>query len=484
MAVQVLQQPAALDLTYGPNILTLTNLGSADKYVVRILRHSDQSVLADIRQSANNEGNAIFDIQKILQSYIEPSRGGIENLGLGSTNLPLNDSSLETFRYNIQIGSETSGVVTIVFSLTTKETLGGLKPYYDQFFSWNPYFGIVAGDDSLIPCTTVGQSQGATLSDWNTYQFYQEITDGKPNAFNNIDRIEVRSLDRQDHMTTTWYNYFSVGAPVPDPHVSGIEGFRIVTYSGNTVDQDIVIPNIQGNGGGPNTQYGSGTNPIHPYTFITMGTGPMNLNGSQYTDANGSTQTFSLGNPTHYYVYPVLYTPPTCLATHTGFADRGAWQAIRVNIQEADCLDYDEIQFSWLNSYGFRDYYTFRKKNERKITTRKNNYDRSLIDYGATQWNVDTYNRGTTTYSQELGQEFTAFTDYVTDEEAKYLKYLFTSPDVRVRLGQLAPQGYSNAWFGCTVLSNAYTEKTYRKDRLFQYDVRFKLSNGLKSQRG
>ena len=82
-------------------------------------------------------------------------------------------------------------------------------------------------------------------------------------------------------------------------------------------------------------------------------------------------------------------------------------------------------------------------------------------------------------------QEFTAFTDYMTDDEAKYLQGLFTSPDVRVKLGSAyAPVGYDLEWFGATVLSNAYTEKTYRKDKLFQYDVRFKLANQLKSQRG
>ena len=75
-------------------------------------------------------------------------------------------------------------------------------------------------------------------------------------------------------------------------------------------------------------------------------------------------------------------------------------------------------------------------------------------------------------------------TGYMSDEEAKYLEGLFNSPDVRVRLGMNAPAGYDAYFFGCNVTSASWTEKSYRKDQLFQYEIRFKLANNLKSQRG
>lgn len=482
--VTVVQQPSALDMTYGPNILTLSSLGAADKYVVKLLKQADNSVIAEVRQSANAQGNAIFDIQKILQSYVEPSKGNIEVLGQGTPNPALSNSAEETFRYIIQIGSETSGVVTM-YSLTPKQTLGGIKQYYDQYFTWNPYHGNVEGDDSNPPCTTVGSTQGMPMTDWQQYVEYSSITDGKPTGFNATDRIQVREVRNSDHFCSTWYNHIIIGNPAPASEVTGIEGFRIVSFQGNTQLQYEVIPNIQANGGGPNIAYGDGTVVNHPYTFITMGTGPQNLNYMRYQD--GVTQQVFQLSPlaTHYYVTPLLYTPGSCVATKVGYAERSSWQTQRFNIIEKDCLDFDEIEFSWLNSLGFRDFWTFTKRNNKTIRNRKNNFDKSNIDYAAAEWNVNTYNRGTTTYSQELSQEFTAFTDYMTDQEAKYIQGIFTSPDVRVKLGSAyAPLGYDAAWWGATILSNTYTEKTYRKDRLFQYDVRFKLANQLKSQRG
>jgi len=479
------QQPAPLDMTYGPNILTLSNLGAADKYVVKVLKQSDNSVIADVRQSANSVGNAIFDIQKILQSYVSPSQGNIESLGQGSYNLSLQDSSAESFRYIIQIGSETSGVTTMQ-SLFPKETVGGIKQYYDQYFSWSAFNGTAFGGDELVPCTLVNNTQGDILSDWTTTIAANTVTDGIPSGFNPTDRIQVRDVLLTDHFCTTWYNHVVIGTPAPAAEVTGIEGFRIVSYQNNIQLQNQIIPNIQANGGGPNVETGDGTVVNHPYTFITMGTGPQNLSYNQYSTGSLAETVFQLSNlTTHYYITPVLYTPGSCLATTTGYADRSAWETQRFNIVQPECLDFDNIEFSWLNSYGFRDFYTFTKRNDKRVRNRKNNYDQSLIDYSGSGWDVDTYSRGTTTYSQELMQEFTAFTDYMTDDEAKYLQGLFTSPDVRVKLGSAyAPVGYDLEWFGATVLSNAYTEKTYRKDKLFQYDVRFKLANQLKSQRG
>ena len=72
----------------------------------------------------------------------------------------------------------------------------------------------------------------------------------------------------------------------------------------------------------------------------------------------------------------------------------------------------------------------------------------------------------------------------MSDEEAKYLEGLFNSPDVRVRLGFNGPPGYDAYFFGCNITSASWSEKSYRKDKLFQYDIKFKLANNQKSQRG
>ena len=86
-------------------------------------------------------------------------------------------------------------------------------------------------------------------------------------------------------------------------------------------------------------------------------------------------------------------------------------------------------------------------------------------------------------FSQALQENFTAFTDFISDEEAIYLESLFTSPDVKVRFNEKpAPGKYE--WVPVSLLSTSYTQKTSRKDKLFQYDIKFKRAHNLKSQRG
>ena len=71
----------------------------------------------------------------------------------------------------------------------------------------------------------------------------------------------------------------------------------------------------------------------------------------------------------------------------------------------------------------------------------------------------------------------------MSDSEALYLQGLFTSADVKVRFND-APDDQQYQWVPVSLLSTDYTEKTYRKDKLFQYNIRFALAHNLKSQRG
>ena len=67
------------------------------------------------------------------------------------------------------------------------------------------------------------------------------------------------------------------------------------------------------------------------------------------------------------------------------------------------------------------------------------------------------------------------------DKEAELLKHLYQSGEVKVRFSEGA---YANQWVPVILTNTRYTEKTFRKDRLFQYDVSFKLASNVKSMRG
>ena len=155
----------------------------------------------------------------------------------------------------------------------------------------------------------------------------------------------------------------------------------------------------------------------------------------------------------------------------------------RFNIIEEGCNDFPTYQFSWLNEYGFRDYYSFNKRKDRGVKINRNEYLKEAANYNATSYSVNIYDRGTTVFSQTLPEEFSAFTGFVSDADALYLEGLFISADVKVRFDD-APGAERYKWVPVSLLSSAYEEKTVRKNQLFQYDIKFKLAHNIKSQRG
>ena len=130
------------------------------------------------------------------------------------------------------------------------------------------------------------------------------------------------------------------------------------------------------------------------------------------------------------------------------------------------------------------DYYTFNKLNRKSLRTTPNNFLKEPADYSSDGWSVIPENRGYQTYSQKTEERFIANTGYMTDTEAEYLQYLFSSPDVRVRLGNAAPLGYEGTFFPINVLSNTWQQKSFLRDQLFQYEISFKIAHNVKAQRG
>ncbi len=496
--VTLSQSPGDYNLAYGPNPVTLSNLTSgANKFVLQV-RTQGGDILADIRQTANSQGKAIFDIQNILQSYVHVSPVDTELFGLGNVSpANLQQSVQEVEQYILRIGDETAGVVDLKsVSYGPYNVIGGKKPWFDLTWGEGQYQGAINGDDSNPACTNV-YFNGRPLSDENDiFILGSDLTTqgvAAPSSIGINTRVNVHDVYASDFHTVSYFNPIYRGLPTPASQAQGIEGFRITTYEsdGSQVD-DIIIPNIVANGGGPNVNYGDGSQPQNNTAVITGGFGPQNISNFTYYTTPVATASFQLDPAVaYYYVQTVAYTPGTCIASFTGYADESLHYVQMYRIfdrgivfPQTGCLDYNHIQFSWLNSFGFRDYYTFTKKNVRSTNRRANNYLANTVDYNGASYATSSGARGYTTYSQEIKEQFTASTGYMSDAEAQYLEGLFNSPDVRVRLGNSAPLGYDSYFFGCNVTSASWTEKSYKKDKLFQYDIKFKLANNVKSQRG
>lgn len=512
----LVQSPNNFEMAYGPNIYTLTGIGTDIKFVLQLWDGPPavgaSALLATLKQSPNSNDRAIFDVQNVLQSYVAVGGPDIDELGKVAgivTFDPLADSDLESVKYYVRFGTEdNAGTITWDGSSGPFYAFNGKKPFYERLWDEDDHYTPqISGDsEGLYNCTQVVEVQ-LPMSDWSE-AFSDYITKseaatkfgGVPADFTTDQKIDWEYVTPHDYRTKAWINQNRTTNPAPETEAKGIEGFRYVVYDGNTVLQNLLIPNIQANGGGPNADPFDGTSSDVPYKAITALSGPRNLGNVNYYTDSTTTANFQLDSDwTHYYMYPVAYTLAACGPnTFSQYTDEPIGRPQLYVRKDAECLDYlsdeygdgrDLIQFSWLNSLGFRDYFTFRKRNERRIITTRNTYTASVYDPDAADWSTDMANRGDKVYSQEHVEEWTATTDFLTDKQAKYLEFLFTSPDVRVKL----PESWYHPsesvvnierFLGAVVTSNTYTERTFRKDRLFQYEITFRLANNIKSQRG
>lgn len=470
MAVTVEQGPnIPFDMAYGPNPVTLkgiptdpvTGVITADKYVLRIYRSG--TLIGDLRQSPNRQGRAIFDIQNTIQSQVAPSAPNIEETGyIGSD---LRNSAVESTPFHLEYGYEKDGIVTMEPSLAVPYLdFGGVKEYYEVPFDETPYIPIVS---ETAGCTII-DSQAQPFTDLNNYRLASEITDGKPLWLTGNMRVYDHYVTVDDMTTISYYNGLEINGAV-DSKVTCIEAFVFHQFNGNTDIGLNWVYNQQGNGGGPNNTIGDGLNPVYPYAAITCATGPKNF------------QDFDPA-ATHYYVKTAAWNNDIiCSSEVDEVTDDSLHYVHRFNIVDQNCNDFEHYQFSWLNSYGFRDYYTFNKRKERRVNIQRNEFLKEAADYNADSYDVNNYDRGYTVYSQRLQETFTAFTDYISNVDALFLEGLFTSADVKVRFNDdIDP----TRWYPISLQSSEYTEKTIRKDQMFQYDIKFKLANNKKSQRG
>lgn len=137
--------------------------------------------------------------------------------------------------------------------------------------------------------------------------------------------------------------------------------------------------------------------------------------------------------------------------------------------------DFEPIQLSWLNSYGFRDFYTFTKRTDKRTNVSRNTYNKSVIDFNFINLQTEKGVSGDTIYSQEIKNEFTIRTDFVSEKESVYFENLIVSPQVRANI--------KGDYFDVKPLTNTWNLQRFRTDNLFQFEYAFEIATKINSQR-
>jgi hypothetical protein len=130
MAVSILQNPGTLNKSFGVNAITLTGIGANQRYILKVKVNGQ--VVSHQVQLPNQSGNAVFDLQRVLQNYTLTNKIGIESTsGVVAT-------TEEWIDYVVDFGFEGQDPLTTSPTFTV---FGGVKPYYQLLTTESNYLG-------------------------------------------------------------------------------------------------------------------------------------------------------------------------------------------------------------------------------------------------------------------------------------------------------------------------------------------------------
>jgi len=443
-----------VEKSYGKNLYTFFDLNeTGEKCAVEILTTDLSTRIALVEQYPNIQGYFHFDIQKILQNYTTPNYSA-------ETSNAFSFAPDETFRYSLRYGYINGvGVFVVQGTLSNKIVIGGRKEWNELDFPYQNYTPLLAG---VVGCPIISE-KGVGLSDMFTTKNKTFLTGVIPDWIStdaSIQDVYCLTRHRNDvDFITSWLNYSRENISFPIP--TGCEGIRGVRMTLVNTSGIIILDTIY------NVLFDE-TDPVYPYDIIHFNSG--NRNAGLVTNFQ---------NITHYYLAPyTLKGTGNCSSTEDDYSPTPTYAPIRVDIVDEQCNDFDYVQLSWLNSFGVRDYYYFTKRKDNNYTISRETYVKPEGTWGEATFSLPDYSRGEQVYNTEVQEGWTITTDFLSDEDADKLKSLFVSPDVRARFSP------SNTWIPVVLTNTSWNERTFRKDKFFQYQIQMKSAHKLNIQRG
>lgn len=157
-------------------------------------------------------------------------------------------------------------------------------------------------------------------------------------------------------------------------------------------------------------------------------------------------------------------------------------QSYYYKVIDDDCKGFETLRLAWVNSFGTWDYYNFNKKSTQSFNSKRSTYEQQ---YGYRQ-DSDTYGYsysentgGTQVLTNTVKETIEANTDFITEQEADFLKHCFTSPNVQMQVGT----GNTAEWVGVVITESEYIKQTSANDKVIQYIITVEKSHNYRVQR-
>ena len=156
-----------------------------------------------------------------------------------------------------------------------------------------------------------------------------------------------------------------------------------------------------------------------------------------------------------------------------------------INLNCPTLKGFEPVRLTWLNQWGTWDYYTFKMKSTKTISTKGSTYQQLAGSWNESAYRIDSFKGGKKSFRVNATEKITMNTDFVSESESEWFEELINSPEVYILKGYQSETIFTalNQYVTPVRLTtSSYTKKTVANDRLMQYTFEVEKSKTLRTQ--
>ena len=405
------------------------------------------------KTTPNNTGVGMYDFRPILESFVSPDNLaalGSEYKGAATTAIKTHPLHLvDKYSLNDNVVRYLKIRFTIEGSSTATGTVAPIVGSEDDSVQYTLINGYLKYTDVINRDATGNFGFNTGIFQLDAVASGRFLTNAPTTQYANIN----------DYGTLSF-----MATPVTGSvSTSTVDYLKIILYdeSGSQLGTDIEIENVDGNGG--NTTWDSATK----NQLLHLGCFPANLK---------NWSTVFLANMTDLSYYTIQAFTSVNLVMS---------ELITININCPTLKGYEPIRLTWLNQWGVWDYYTFKMKSTKMISTKGSTYQQLEGTWNESIYLPNGYKGGKKAFRVNAMEKISMNTDFVNESESEWFEELINSPEVYILEGFQVDATLSSPNTYVTparLTTSSYTRKTVANDKLMQYTFEVEKSKTLRTQ--
>ena len=143
------------------------------------------------------------------------------------------------------------------------------------------------------------------------------------------------------------------------------------------------------------------------------------------------------------------------------------------------------IRLTWLNQWGGWDYYTFKMKSSKTISTKGTTYNQLEGSWNEGSYRVDSFKGGKKSFRVNSTEKIKMNTDFISDDESTWFEEMINSPEIYILdeyQNDSATSALNKYVTPCRLTTTSYQKKTVANDKLIQYTFEIEKSKILRTQ--